>query len=68
MLLNFKKCDEIEVVRFRNMKFNLTAKESSNNNNNNNIKTNIKSYFEIEKLTNIDNYILISNLPMLGGS
>lgn len=44
------------------MKFNLTPKESSeNNNNNNNIQTNIESSFEIEKLTNIDNYILISN-------
>jgi hypothetical protein len=42
-------CDEIKIVRFRNMKFNLTAKESSKNNNNNNIKTNIESCFEIEK-------------------
>jgi hypothetical protein len=29
MFLNFKKCDEMEIVRFRNMKFNLTAKESN---------------------------------------
>jgi len=32
MFLNLKKCDEIEIVRFGNMKFNLTAKESSKNN------------------------------------
>jgi hypothetical protein len=39
------------------MKFNLTAKESTKNNKQiiiNNIKTNIESYFEIEKLTNFD--------------